>query len=120
VTNVSEPSFFPNPTPDQALREAQLMLLHNMSRTLESITAEMLAQRKDMSGIILDVAVIKERQQAQSKIEELYIEMRKDIDAIKARNFQQDGAMSAATLMKDFGPWLISLGVVFWSLFINK
>lgn len=117
---MDEPSFLTPSTSDQVAREAEIMLLRAMSRTLDTMTTEMIAHRVDISQIKTDIAVVKERQSSnvdfRTQIEALKIE----VDKLKARGSQQDGAMSLATLLKDFGPWAVSLLLLFWGLFSRK
>ena len=115
-----EPSFLTPSSSEQVAREAEIMLLRSMNRAMEAMTAELQGHRADLGQIKTDIAVIKVRQEASEKMEETCAGLRADIDALKARNQQQDGAITVATLMKDFGPWLVSLGVLFWGLFSRK
>lgn len=112
-----EPSFLTPSNSEQVAREAEIMLLRSMSRTLDTMTAEMIGHRKDLTDIKVDIAAMKVRQETSERMEETISALRADIEALKARNAKQDGAVTLATMMKDFGPWIVSLGVLFWSLF---
>jgi hypothetical protein len=112
-----EPSFLTPSSSEQVAREAEIMLLSTMSRTLDTMTSELIGHRKDLTDIKVDIAAIKVRQEAAERMEEICSGLRRDIDDLKTRASQQDGAVTLATMMKDFGPWVISLGVLFWGLF---
>ncbi len=113
-------SFMTPSTPEQVAREAEVMLLRQMTRTFETFTAEMVAHRGDMGQLKTDIAVIKERQMQNAEMRETMDEMRREIDLLKARNSQQDGAYTFLTMLKDFGPWLFALFVFYWGLFERK
>lgn len=117
---VDEPSFLTPSSSEQAAREAEIMLLRSMSRTMDVMSAELSAHRGDLTDIKVSIARIEEQQKASAKMEEICAGLRADIDALKARNLRQDGATTLVTVMKDFGPWLVSLGVLFWGLFARK
>lgn len=117
---VDEPSFLTPSTSEQVAREAEIMLLRAMSRTLDTMTTEMIAHRADIVGIKTDIAVIKERQSLNTDIRAKMNELEAELDKLKLRNHQQDGALSFATLLKDFGPWAVSLLLLFWGLFSRK
>ena len=102
---------------DQVAREAEIMLLRSMSRTMEAMTSEIQAQRKDMTDVKMDIAVIKERQMQNGELRDSVSSIKKDIEALKSRNDQQDGAMSGLKFAKEFGPWLVSLVLLAWGLF---
>lgn len=97
------------------MREAELLALRQMSDSIASFTQEMAANREMMVGIREDMAVIKERQRAYADVRDDIVEIRKRVDEIETRNAKQDGAMSFATLLKDFGPWIVSLLAVVWA-----
>lgn len=112
-----EPSFMTPSTSEQVAREAEIVLLRSMSGTMETIAAELTAHRADLGTMKTDIAVIKVRQEQSAKMEDLCKDLRADIDALKARNQQQDGAMTFAGLLRDFGPWVVSLLLLAWGLF---
>lgn len=115
-----EPSFMTPSTSEQVAREAEIMLLRAMNRSLEAMTGEMMAHRNDIGGIKTDIAVIKERQLQNAVLRDSYLELERKVDALQARNDKQDGVMSFATLLKDFGPWAVSLLLLAWGLFTRK
>lgn len=117
---MDEPSFLTPSNSEQVAREAEIMLLRAMSRTLDTMSMEMIAHRKDLTDIKVDISAMKVRQEASEKMEETCAGLRADIEVLKTRAAQQDGAVTLATMMKDFGPWVISLGVLFWGLFARK
>lgn len=102
------------------LHHAEILTLRQIGATLEGITAELQGSRKDMTDIKVDVAVIKERQQQNAKLEEKVLQLEIKVDTLETRNAQQDGAYTMVTALKEFGPWLISLAVLAWGLFARS
>lgn len=98
-------------------REAELMTLRQMSASLATITNELIAHRESMGTMKEDIAVIKVRQEASAALSKAFDEIKAEIELLKARNLRQDGAYSFVTILKDFGPWLVSLIILAWGLF---
>ena len=101
---------------EDVLHHAELLTLRQITKNLELIASEMQAHRKDMTTIQVDVAVIKERQTQSVELKEKITALELKIDILERRNDSQDGAYSFVKLLKEFGPWALSLVVLAWSL----
>lgn len=116
-TDLKDPNFMTPSTPDQVAQETQIMLLRGMTESLKGMAAEMVSYRENMAGVREDIILIKERQRSAAEVKEDLDALKAEVAALKARNTAQDGAYSLITAAKDFGPWLISLAILFWGLF---
>jgi acyl carrier protein phosphodiesterase len=101
---------------EDVLHHAELLTLRQITKNLELIASEMLAHRKDMTAMQVDVAIIKERQTQSQELKEKITSLETKIDVLEKRNDSQDGAYTFVTLLKDFGPWAFGLLVLAWSL----
>ena len=98
------------------LHHAEIMTLRQIGNTLQSITGELQASRSDMMEMKIDVAVIKERQSQHIELKEQLAALQSEVEKLKDRNTKQDGAFSFATMLKDFGPWIFSFGILLWGV----
>lgn len=110
------PDLFTPSSSDQVAREAEIMLLRTMARTLETMNATLLTHGSDIGSIRLDVALVKERQLVHGEVKKDVDDLKAKISLLEARNTRQDGAYSLVTMLKDFGPWLFGLLVLAWGL----
>lgn len=99
------------------MRESEVLVLRQLSDGVSALTREMGTNREMMMGIREDMAVIKERQRAYADVRDDLSAVVSRIEAIEKRNAQQDGAMSFATLLKDFGPWIMAIGAAIYAFF---
>lgn len=98
------------------LHQAEILTLRQISGNLEGMNRELQASRESMTELKIDVAVIKERQLQNTKMEEKVAALEADIALLKARNTRQDGAFSFVTMLKDFGPWVVAFGMMVYGL----
>jgi len=92
----------------ELLHHAEIMTLRQIGNMLQAMTAELQANRADMMAMKIDVAVIKERQAQNFELRATLNALAAEVEKLKDRNSKQDGAFSFATVLKDFGPWLLS------------
>lgn len=109
-----------NPSEDNLAKQAEIMALRQIGDILKTVSQEMAAQRKDMSEVKVDIAVMKERQSQNQELRETVKALEGKIEVLEARNLREDGAVTFLTFLKDFGPWLAALLVFAWSLFGKK
>ncbi len=100
----------------ELLHHAEIMTLRQIGNTLQSMTSELQANRSDMTEMKIDLAVIKERQSQNIEMKEELATVKAEIEKLKDRNTKQDGAFSFVAMLKDFGPWILSFGVLLWGL----
>lgn len=98
------------------LHHAEIMTLRQISNTLQAISQELVASRFDMTAMKVDVAVIKERQTQNVELKEKVTLLETKIEKLEERNTKQDGAFSFVTMLKEFGPWVLSFAVLLWGL----
>lgn len=98
------------------LHHAEIMTLRQIGNTLQSMTSELQANRADMMEMKVDVAVIKERQSQNIEMKESIASLKTKIEKLEQRNISQDGAFSFVKMLKDFGPWILSFGVLLYGL----
>jgi hypothetical protein len=67
-----------------------------------------------------DIAVIKERQTTIATLRDTVTKLEGKVTALESRNLKQDGAMGMMEILKQFGPWILSLLVLAWGLFQRK
>lgn len=104
------------PKSDEAIfRESEVMVLRNISDTLAAINSELADNRKMMGKMVTDVAVLMDRERGHIEMKEVLEDFRRRIENIETRNAQQDGALNFATVLKDFGPWIISIAALIWA-----
>jgi N-dimethylarginine dimethylaminohydrolase len=75
----------------------------------------MAAHREKMNTMVIDIALIKERQTNQAAQSLVIEELRSRIEILESRRHQQDGAASFARWLKDFGPWVLAGAAALWT-----
>jgi hypothetical protein len=97
------------------LRQAELIALQQIVNTLNAMTSDMAAHREKMNTMVIDIALIKERQTNQAAQSLVIEELRSRIEILESRRHQQDGAASFARWLKDFGPWVLAGAAALWT-----
>ena len=101
------------------IREAEVLALRQMAESVNNLAREVAESRETMARIREDMAVLKDRQSNHEKLEDEVIqfkkEVREELAALKERNAQQDGAMTFAKWLKEFGPWILGVAAVAWT-----
>jgi N-dimethylarginine dimethylaminohydrolase len=97
------------------IRQAELIALQQIVNTLNTMTSDMAAHREKMNTMVIDIALIKERQTNQAGQSLVIEELRSRIEILESRRHQQDGAASFARWLKDFGPWVIAGAAALWT-----
>lgn len=112
-----EPSFLTPSSAEGVARETEIMLMRSMAKALDNMATELASHREAMAAMREDIILIKERQRSAAEVKEDLDALKAEVEKLKARNTAQDGAYSLFTAAKDFGPWIISLAVLWWGLF---
>ena len=97
------------------IRQAELIALQQIVNTLNTMTSDMAAHREKMNTIVIDIALIKERQANQAAQSLVIEELRSRVELLESRRHQQDGAASFAKWLKDFGPWVLAGAAALWT-----
>jgi N-dimethylarginine dimethylaminohydrolase len=97
------------------IRQAELIALQQIVNTLNTMTSDMATHREKMNTMVIDIALIKERQTNQAGQSLVIEELRSRIEILESRRHQQDGAASFARWLKDFGPWVIAGAAALWT-----
>jgi len=107
----------PSPTPTTAtqVRQAELIALQQIATTLQNTTEELVKVREQVNSMCIDIALIKERQVNQAKTSQELESVRSRVEALELRRHQQDGAMTFAKWLKDFGPWVLAGAAALWT-----
>jgi len=103
----------------EAVRQAELIVLGQMRDQLSAMTSEMVAHRKDMSEVKVDVATIKGTLAMNSELKEKLGELEDEVSDLKLRNAKQDGAAALFQFLKDYGGWLAGLAGLAYGLFLH-
>ena len=112
--NAPENPMPPVPTTAQ-LRQAELIALQQIVNTLNTMTNDMAAYREKLNTVVIDIALIKERQANQAAMSKTMDDLRARVEVLESRRHQQDGAASFAKWLKDFGPWVIAGAAALWT-----
>lgn len=113
-----------NVTHEDTMRQAQILAMSQMSDALRSLSNRFDKQQDKQDTVVeligavrTDIAVMKAQQEELDELRESCRDHAKRLDMLELRNAQQDGAASFINWVKEFGPWLFGLAVLFFSLF---
>lgn len=94
-------------------REVEMYLLRHLGDSVARMAEAQNSMLLGMADLKADIAVIKAR-------EEVVTQLVKDVEALKLRNAQQDGAFSLMSVLKEFGPWLVAMALGAFAYFTKK
>lgn len=94
-------------------REAEIHAMRFMGDQLSRMATNMDNMVGRVSDMSTDVALMKQKTQDHALLWQ-------ELNILKTRAAQQDGAFSLAKVMKEFGPWLVAIGAGIWALFVKK
>lgn len=114
-------------TSDQALRESELLVLRGLHDSLNHMNGRLDSheEKQDkifgyISKIDRDLAVMAERQLATGEMKIAMRELSGRLDELEDVHNKQIGAATFVTWLKDFGPWIGTLVLLAWGLFVRK
>lgn len=104
-------------TSAEAVRQAELLTLRQISDSLQNLYAEQVKHSDVLYSVKEDVAVLKMRMEDTKALENKIVVLEAKISNLELRNAKEDGGKGMAVTLSDvvykFGPWtaMLALGI---------
>lgn len=93
------------------------MLLLQMTENMGAMLREMASTREAVTKLREDMAVMKVRQEQHYETKGIVEKLEERVKELEQRRHQQDGAMSLADWVRQFGPWLFGMAAFVFAIY---
>lgn len=107
-------------TSDQALRETEILVLRQMSDNLIRLNHRLDGYEDKQDKIFQYIGEIKTTLAVQTERQLVVNEIKVRLDDLERHHQQSQGAHNLVRWLKDFGPWIGTIILLAWGLFIRK